>query len=47
MKNVSAYNNIIRIYMFLNNKTEAKKYCEECMRDFNSVYVKEVYNQLK
>ena len=47
MKNVSAYNNIIRIYMFLNNKTEAKKYCEECTRDFNSVYVKEVYNQLK
>ena len=42
-----AYESIIKIYIYQNNTIDVKKYCEECMRDFNSVYVKEVYNQFK
>ena len=42
-----AYESIIKIYIYQNNTIDVKKYCEECMRDFNSVYVNEVYNQFK
>ena len=45
--NKIAYESIIKMYMFYDNKTEAKKYCIECLCEFKSDYVEQIYNQLK